>query len=83
MDRNWNEDPEGASFEFVLVLPWYKEGRLVGISALGLGIILVLAALAVNRHGQLVKSYARSAVSSPSARANSRRPIRPSSTARK
>ena len=58
MDRNWNEDPEGASFEFVLVMPWYKEGRLVAISALALGMILVLAALAVNRHRQLVKSYA-------------------------
>ena len=58
MDRNWNEDPEGASFEFVLVMPWYKEGRLVAISTLGLGIILVLGALAVNRHRQLVKSYA-------------------------
>jgi len=58
MDRNWNEDPEGASFEFFLVVPWYKEWRLVAISVVGFLITLFLAGLAINRHLRLVKSYA-------------------------
>ena len=58
MDRNCNIDPNPARFEFVVVLPWYKESRLVLILIAGLGAVLFFAGLAFNRHRQLVHSYA-------------------------
>jgi signal transduction histidine kinase len=58
MDRNWNESRLPAAFSFNVRLPWYRETRLVAVSLVGLGMILVLAALAVNRHLRLVRSYA-------------------------
>ncbi|MCX6925994.1 MAG: ATP-binding protein, partial [Verrucomicrobia bacterium] len=58
MDRNCNIDPTAARFEFVVVLPWYKESRLVLIACAGLGVALFFAALAFNRHRQLLRSYA-------------------------
>ena len=58
MDRNWNVDPNPATLEFILVLPWFKDPRLIAISLLGLAVTLGLAALALNRHLRLVRSYA-------------------------
>ena len=58
MDRNCNIDPTPARFEFVVVLPWYKESRLVLILFAGLAAALFFAGLAFNRHRQLVRSYA-------------------------
>ena len=58
MDRNCNIDPNPARFEFVVVLPWYKETRLVLISLAGLAVALFFAGLAFNRHRQLLRSYA-------------------------
>jgi signal transduction histidine kinase/streptogramin lyase len=58
MDRNWNVDPKPAMLEFAVALPWYLETRLLLISAAGLGVALFFAALAFNRHRQLVRSYA-------------------------
>ncbi len=58
VDRNCNVDPSPASFEFVVVLPWYKEVRLVLIGLAGLAVALFFAGLAFNRHRQLVRSYA-------------------------
>jgi signal transduction histidine kinase len=57
MDRNCNVDPNPAAFEFVVVLPWYKELRLVLILSAGLAVALFFAGLAFNRHRQLVRSY--------------------------
>jgi signal transduction histidine kinase len=58
MDRNWNVEPEPATLEFTLVLPWFKDPRLIAISLLGLAATLALAGLALNRHLRLVRSYA-------------------------
>jgi signal transduction histidine kinase len=58
MDRNCNIDPNPAHLDFVIVLPWYKESRLVTIAFAGLAVALFFAGLAFNRHRQLVRSYA-------------------------
>ena len=58
MDRNCNIDPNPAQLEFAIVLPWYKETRLVLISAAGVCAALFFAGLAFNRHRQLSRSYA-------------------------
>lgn len=59
MDRNWNADLNSVAFvEFSIVIPWYKEPRVIGISAAGLVLVLFFAGLAVNRHLQLTRSYA-------------------------
>ena len=58
MDRNCNIDPTPARIEFVVVLPWYKESRLVLILAAGVAAALFFAGLAYNRHRQLLRSYA-------------------------
>jgi signal transduction histidine kinase/ligand-binding sensor domain-containing protein len=58
MDRNWNIDPDPATLEFVEVLPWFKEPRLIAVSLLGLAVALGLAGVALNRHLRLVRSYA-------------------------
>ena len=58
MDRNGNVEPTPAQLEFTVMLPWYKETRLVLISLAGLVAALLFAALAINRHRQLLRSYA-------------------------
>jgi signal transduction histidine kinase/ligand-binding sensor domain-containing protein len=58
MDRNGNVEPLPAQLEFAVALPWYRETRLVLISFAGLAAALFFAALAVNRHRQLLRSYA-------------------------
>ena len=58
MDRNWNVDPKPAVLAFTVTLPWYREARLLLISATGLAITIFFAGLAFNRHRQLVRSYA-------------------------
>jgi signal transduction histidine kinase len=58
MDRNGNVDPNPARLEFAVILPWYKESRLVLILLAGLAAALFFAGLAFNRHRQLVRSYA-------------------------
>jgi signal transduction histidine kinase/ligand-binding sensor domain-containing protein len=58
MDRNGNIDPNPARLEFAVILPWYKESRLVMIALAGMAIALFFAGLAYNRHRQLVRSYA-------------------------
>jgi signal transduction histidine kinase/streptogramin lyase len=58
MDRNCNLDPKPASLEFAVVLPWYRETRLVGISLAGMAVAVFFAALAFKSHRQLVRSYA-------------------------
>ncbi|HEY5912146.1 MAG TPA: ATP-binding protein [Verrucomicrobiae bacterium] len=58
MDRNCNVDSKPAQLEFVIVLPWYKEARLVAIGFAGAAAALFFGALAVNRHLRLLRSYA-------------------------
>jgi signal transduction histidine kinase/ligand-binding sensor domain-containing protein len=58
MDRNGNIDLQPASLEFVVLIPWYREARLVFISSAGAAIALFFAALAFNRHRRLRHSYA-------------------------
>jgi signal transduction histidine kinase len=57
MDRNGNIDPKPALVEFVVTLPWYREIRLVLIALAGAAVALFFAALAFNRHRQLLRSY--------------------------
>jgi signal transduction histidine kinase len=59
MDRNCNVEPKAAQLEFVIALPWYREKRLVMISAAGLAAVIFFAGLAFNRHHQLRLSYAQ------------------------
>lgn len=59
MDKNGNIDPNVAMIEFNVILPWFRDPRLIVVIALGLMIILFFAGLAVNRHLQLKRSYAR------------------------
>ncbi|MDB6130387.1 MAG: Histidine kinase [Verrucomicrobiales bacterium] len=57
MDRNWNLSiPEEA--DFTIVPPWNKDPRLLSIVIIGGLLISFLAALAINRHWRLVRSYA-------------------------
>ena len=58
MDRNCNIDPNPAHLDFAIVLPWYKESRLLMIAFAGLAVALFFAGLAFNRHRQLLRSYA-------------------------
>jgi signal transduction histidine kinase len=58
MDRNGNVDPNPPRLEFAVVLPWYKESRLVLSTLAGLAGALFFAGLAFNRHRQLVRSHA-------------------------
>jgi signal transduction histidine kinase len=58
MDRNGNIDPSPAHINFMVVQPWYRESRLLFISAAALVVALFFAGLAVNRHRRLVRSYA-------------------------
>ncbi len=57
MDRNGNRDSKPAQLEFSVVLPWYKETRLILISLAGVAGALFFAGLAFNRHHRLVRSY--------------------------
>jgi len=58
MDRNCKIETKPAQFDFVVVLPWYKEARLVLISSVGAAVAIFFAAVAFNRHRSLVRSYA-------------------------
>ncbi len=58
LDRNCRVDPRPARAEFAVTVPWYVEPRLLMIGFAGLAVALFFAALAVNRHRQLRRSYA-------------------------
>ncbi len=58
LDRAGNIDPRPARLEFTIVVPWYRETRLVLILAVALAIAIFFAALAMNRHRKLQHSYA-------------------------
>lgn len=57
MDRNLNESPEIASIELSIILPWYKDERilfLLGLAVIGIAISI---GVAINKHLQLKKNY--------------------------
>lgn len=58
MDRAGNVDQKPARLEFAVVVPWYRETRLVLILSVALVIALFFAALALNRHRKLRLAYA-------------------------
>lgn len=58
LDRNGNVEANPVRFEFDVILPWYKETRLLLISLAGLAGALFFAGLAFNRHQRLLRSYA-------------------------
>jgi signal transduction histidine kinase len=58
MDRNGNIEPKPTQVIFAVALPWYREPRLLGIAGVGLAAALFFAAVALNRHLQLRRSYA-------------------------
>jgi signal transduction histidine kinase len=57
MDRNGNVDPKFPRITFTVILPWYKEARLVVMALGALAATLFFAGLAFNRHRQLARSY--------------------------
>jgi signal transduction histidine kinase len=58
MDSSGNLEAVPASLDFFITLPWYEEPRLWVVLGFGAIIALFFAALALNRHRQLVLSYA-------------------------
>jgi signal transduction histidine kinase len=59
MDVNGNEEPNPASLGFITPRPWYRELRLQIVLAVALALIVFFAGLAINRHKELARSYAR------------------------
>jgi len=58
MDRNWNIELRPAVQVFDVVVPWYREKRIIAVGISGSLVALALAALAANRHLRLRRSYA-------------------------
>jgi len=59
IDRNWNVDPTPASFEFTVLLPWYKEPVFIVIAGMGSIIILLLAGYSISRYVHLERLVTR------------------------
>ncbi|MDR3456036.1 MAG: ATP-binding protein [Verrucomicrobiae bacterium] len=57
MDRNGNVETIPAETDFTVVVPWYRESRLVAVLGLALVVSVFFAALALNRHRQLQQSH--------------------------
>jgi signal transduction histidine kinase/ligand-binding sensor domain-containing protein len=58
MDRNGNVEPKPVQVEFAVLVPWYREVRLVSIACVGAVAALFFAGLAFNRHWRLRRSHA-------------------------
>ena len=58
MDRNGNEAPAPNQIEFAVLVPWFQDPRLLGVSIFAGCITLLLAGYALNKHLQLKRSYA-------------------------
>jgi signal transduction histidine kinase/ligand-binding sensor domain-containing protein len=58
MDRSGNIESNPPQLEFAIILPWYRETRLVLISVAGLLLALFFAGVAFNRHLRLRRSHA-------------------------
>jgi diguanylate cyclase (GGDEF)-like protein len=53
MDRNGNIDPRPATYEFSVLLPWYRQGQFLILAALAVLIIAGLSRLAWRHHAKL------------------------------
>jgi signal transduction histidine kinase/ligand-binding sensor domain-containing protein len=58
MDRNGNQSKNISTVEFAVIVPWFRDPRLLFVSIFALCVTLVLAGFAINRHFQLKRSYA-------------------------
>ena len=59
IDHNGNIETSPAEMEFNVVVPWYREERLMAVLASALAVSLFFGALALNRHRRLRRSYAQ------------------------
>jgi len=59
LDHNGNLEISPAELEFNVVVPWYREMRLVIVLAFALLLSVFFGALALNRHRRLQHSFAR------------------------
>jgi signal transduction histidine kinase len=59
MDVNGNEEANPTTLDFITPRPWYREPRLQIILAGAIALIVFFAGLAINRHRELARSYAR------------------------
>ena len=57
IDHNGNVEISPAELEFNVVVPWYRESRMVAVLGFALVVSLFFAALALNRHRKLRHSY--------------------------
>ena len=57
LDRNGNVENSPVQIEFNIVVPWYREARLVVVLGIALMVSLFLGAVALNRHRHLQQSY--------------------------
>lgn len=58
MDKNGNKSLLPAKIEFSMVIPWFKDPRLVSVAMSALTIVSILAAYAAFKNVQLKRSYA-------------------------
>jgi signal transduction histidine kinase len=58
MDRNGNESAISSQIEFAVIVPWFKDPRLLVVSIFAGCVTLFLAGYALNKHLQLKRSYA-------------------------
>ncbi|HXC36900.1 MAG TPA: ATP-binding protein, partial [Candidatus Acidoferrales bacterium] len=58
MDAVGAVEPEPATLDFVVTVPWFKEGRLWIVFVAGAGVAIFFWVIALNRHRQLVLSHA-------------------------
>ena len=59
MDRSWNIESTPAVASFEVVVPWFRDRRVLMVAIMGGAVALGFAGLAINRHLQLRRSYAR------------------------
>ncbi len=59
LDRSGNLEKMPADLDFNVVVPWYREERLVVVLAFALAVSIFFGALALNRHRHLKSSYAQ------------------------
>ncbi len=83
MDRNGNVDPKAVRFDFQVVLPWYKETRLVAIAVAGLAGASFLPGWPSTATSAWCAAMPRSKSRSPNGPANWKSPTANCSTARR
>jgi signal transduction histidine kinase len=59
MDVSGNEEMHPVTLGFVIPMPWYRDSRIQVVLLGSIALVLFFAGLAVNRHRELARSYAR------------------------